>query len=295
MATWTVGDVKITAIEEIGIGPDVLGPVLPQATAESIKDLKWLFPHFVDAQGHPKGSVQAFVVETPTKRIIVDTCVGDHKTFETLFDMWGNLQTGFLEKLTRAGYPPESIDTVLCTHLHLDHIGWNTRLVGGKWVPTFRNARYLFGRTEYELERQRFETAPADDPAMQTFNAAHVESIKPVIDAGLVDLVETDHVICKEARLVPSPGHTAGHVSLKIASRGKEALITGDFMHHPCQCAHPDWSSAFDFDPKQSTETRKRLLKALAGSRTLVLGTHFAAPTAGRIRREGKAYRFEIL
>ena len=162
------------------------------------------------------------------------------------------MQTTFLADLAAAGYARETIDTVVCTHLHVDHVGWNTMLVEGRWVPTFPQARYLMGRVEYQhwtTQRER------EDMAVVLAN-----SVAPVFDAGLVDLVETDHRICDEISLIPTPGHTPGHVSLRIASRGEEALITGDFMHHPCQIARPDWSSNADSDPAAARQTRERML-----------------------------------
>jgi glyoxylase-like metal-dependent hydrolase (beta-lactamase superfamily II) len=295
MTRWIVGDVTITSIEDVELQTDVMSLTLPDATAEAVKPLRWLFPHFVDKDGNPKGVVQSFVVQTPSRRIVVDTCVGDNKTYDRFLEIWSNLQTGFLRRLTDAGFPPDSIDTVLCTHLHADHIGWNTMLVDGKWVPTFKNARYLFGRAEFETEQSNFEATAddTDDPVQHTLKTANLESIRPVVDAGLVDLVETDHVICDEVSLVPSPGHTAGHVSVRISSKGHEALITGDSMHHPCQCAHPEWGSPFDNDTSQSIATRRRMLNDLAGTTTLLIGTHFSAPTAGHVARDGEVFRFD--
>jgi len=175
---------------------------------------------------------------------------------------------------------------VVCTHLHVDHVGWNTMLVDGRWVPTFPNARYLMGRIEYAHwtgQRER------DD-----MTAILADSVAPVWDAGLVDLVETDHRICDEVSLAPTPGHTPGHVSVRIASCGEEALITGDFMHHPCQIARPEWSSTADSDPDAARRTREAMLTGLAGTPTLVIGTHFAGRTAGRIVRDGDAFRLAV-
>ena len=146
------------------------------------------------------------------------------------------MQTGFLKDFEAAGFSRESIDVVLCTHLHIDHVGWNTMLVDGKWVPTFPNARYLMGRAEFDY----WKAAPgstAGEPAV------FADSVQPVWDAGLVDLVASDHQVCPEVSLVPTPGHTIDHVSVRIVSKGEEAVITGDFVHHPCQLAHPDWDT----------------------------------------------------
>jgi glyoxylase-like metal-dependent hydrolase (beta-lactamase superfamily II) len=225
------------------------------------------------------------VLETPSKRIIVDTCIGNDKLRE--MEPWSRLQTTFLTDLEAAGFARESIDAVVCTHLHVDHVGWNTMLVDGAWVPTFPNARYLIGRAEYDYWKE--ETA-GEDPATSYF----LDSVKPVWDAGLVELVETDHQICDEVSLTPTLGHTPGHVSVRIRSRGQEALITGDFTHHPCQLARPDWAAQVDYDQAASTATRRRVYGELAGSDVLVIGTHFARPCAGHVVADGDAWRLKV-
>ena len=156
-------------------------------------------------------------------------------------------------------------------------------LVDGRWVPTFPNARYLMGRIEY-----KHWTSQQDREDM---TAILGDSVTPVWNAGLVDLVETDHRICDEISLVPTPGHTPGHVSVRIVSHGEEALITGDFMHHPCQIARPEWSSTADSDPVLAWHTRERMLIGLAATSMLVIGTHFAGRTAGHVVHDGAAFR----
>ena len=284
MGKWKVGDVTITKIVELEAtgGSKFL---LPQATPEAVEPYAWMKPHFVDEEGRLKMSVQALVVETPSRRIIVDTCIGNDKDGRRV-PHWNNLQGPFLRDLAAAGYTPDDIDTVLCTHLHVDHVGWNTMLVDGKWVPTFPKARYLMGRAEFDYWRTQRE--------QEEQRVVFADSVQPVFDAGLVDLVETDHGVCDEVSLTPTLGHTPGHVSIRISSRGEEALITGDFIHHPCQMARPDWAAEVDYDKTQSTATRREVFSRLAGTPTLVIGTHFAAPTAGRIVRDGDAFRFEV-
>lgn len=281
---WRIGDVTVTRIVEL----DAIGGsrfILPQATPEIIREIGWLAPHFADAEGKLKMSVHALVVETPTRRIMVDTCIGNDKP--RAIRTWDRMQTSFLSDLKAAGFEPESIDTVLCTHLHVDHVGWNTMLVDGAWVPTFPNARYLMGRAEFDYWRSEPDTVAAEPAVFQ-------DSVQPVFDAGLVDLVETDHVVCEEVSLTPTLGHTPGHVSVRIRSKGEEALITGDFIHHPCQMAHPEWSASPDYDPDQSARTRHETFGALADTPVLVIGTHFASPTAGKVVRDGDAYRLVV-
>jgi glyoxylase-like metal-dependent hydrolase (beta-lactamase superfamily II) len=249
MRQWKIGDVTITRIIERDL-MGLLNTVLPDATVHALKELRWLFPYFVDEAGELRGYTQAFVVQTPTKGIIVDTCIGNDKDFDAFRPSWSRLRTAFLARFTEAGFSREGIDTVLCTHLHADHIGWNTTLIDGKWLPTFPNARYLFGRVEFEAQRARDSDAALDDARSRGMRIVAAQSLLPVLDAGLADFVETDHVVCDEVRLVSTPGHTQGHVSVHVVSKGEEALITGDFIHHPCQLAHPQWAAHIDFDKR---------------------------------------------
>lgn len=276
MSQWRIGDVTVTKIVE----QEVTGGsrrLLPKATPE------WLQPYLADGNGCLRLSIHSFVVETPTRRIIVDTCLGNDKQ-NRLVPYWNHRQGPFLTDLAAAGFAPDTIDTVINTHLHADHVGWNTMLRDGKWVPTFPHARYLVSRAEYEHWRDN--TAHADT------RHALADSVTPIVDAGLADLVATDHRICDEVSLVPTIGHTPGHVSVRIVSGGQEALITGDFMHHPCQIAHPDWDLTSDSDPAQGSRTRWDMFRRIADRPVLVLITHFAGTTGGRIVRDGSGYRF---
>ena len=281
---WRIGRVTVTKIVEL----EVTGGsrfILPQATYDEILPIAWLQPHFADERGRLKMSIHALVVETRDRRIIVDTCLGNDKEGRRI-QTWNNLQGPFLADLAAAGFARQSIDTVLCTHLHVDHVGWNTMLVEGRWVPTFPQARYLMGRVEFDHWRQQRER--------EDMTAVFADSVAPIYEAGLAELVETDHRICDEISLMPTPGHTPGHVSVHVASEGEEALITGDFMHHPCQIARPEWSSTADSDPAEAQRTRERMLGELCDRPVLVIGTHFAGATAGRIVRDGDAYRLAV-
>jgi len=278
---WNVGKVKITKIVEL----ETVGStrfILPLATNEEIRKLPWLIPHFATEEGRLKMSIHALAVETPARRIVVDTGLGNDKEGRNV-PTWNNRRGPFLETLTTAGFPPDSIDTVLCTHLHVDHVGWNTRLVDGKWVPTFANARYVFGKAEYEHWR---------DHSIEPDKAAvFADSVKPIADAGKADLVAADARLCDEITLIPTAGHSPGHMSILIQSDGEQALLSGDVAHHPCQMAHLDWSSTADSDPMQSAVTRRELFGRFADARTLVIGGHF---NAGHIRRDGEAFKFMV-
>lgn len=270
---WAIGAVAVTAVIESAdaFSPEfVRGYVLPDATREALLAMPWLAPHWVDESGDPRFVSQTFLVESRGRRILVDTCLGNDK--ERKNPAFHRLQTPFLERLAAAGAAPDDIDVVLCTHLHFDHVGWNTRWTGDRWVPTFTRARYLFARDEWA----HWDARAAHGYVMN-------DSLRPVMDAGLVDLVATDHVITDEVALVPTPGHTPGHVSVRIRSDGAEAIITGDVLHHPCQVAHPEWTNLADTDRAHALATRIALLDDAAARGVLVIGSHFAPPAAGQV------------
>ena len=279
---WQIGDVTVTRVVEIE-ATGGMSRVIPDAKRERLQEIPWMYPHFADENGRMRGAIHALIVETPDRTIMVDTCVGNDK--ERGNPAWNQLPTEFLGDMEKAGYGLDVIDTVLCTHLHIDHVGWNTMLVDGKWVPTFPKARYLIAQVE-------FAHWQADTDEDQV--AVMTDSVLPVFDADLVDLVETNHKISDEISLIPTVGHTPGHVSVMIKSNGEEAMITGDFIHHPCQFAHPEWSSSFDTDPVQSAQTRREIFDKYADTPTLIIGTHFATPTAGHLKRDGDAYRLDV-
>ena len=277
---WQVGAVRITRIQELE-APGMRF-IVSQATIDNLVGIPWLTP-FLAANGDAMGSVHTLVLEVAEQRIVVDTCVGNDK--ERRIPSWHKRQGPFLTQLTEAGYPPESIDTVICTHLHTDHVGWNTRLVEAQWVPTFRRARYLVAQPEWEHWSQSEE---------RWTQIVMADSVRPIFEAGLVDLVDVHHVVHETIKFEPTPGHTPGHVSVHIASQGEEAVITGDLVHHPCQFAHPEWGSSADTDPAQADRTRKAFMARYADTPTLIIGTHFAGPTAGRLVRDGAAYRLAV-
>ena len=279
MLAWQIGDVRITQIVELTTAS--LGPyLLPQATPEQMEAIDWISP-FVDAQQRIVLSIHALVLETRDQCIVVDTCIGNDK--ERTYPRWNHMQGRFLDDFVARGFSLNRVDTVLCTHMHVDHVGWNTRLVDGRWEPTFANARYLFTEREWRhWSREPQEYGPVIE-----------DSVQPIFDRGLADLVGETHRVTDEIRLEPTPGHTPGHVSVHITSRGEEAVITGDMIHHPCQIAHPGWSSSADVDPFAAASTRERFLARYSDRPVLIIGTHFGAPTAGRIVRDGAAYRLD--
>ncbi|MEC8820602.1 MAG: MBL fold metallo-hydrolase [Pseudomonadota bacterium] len=283
MNSWQVGNIKITRVVEM----QVTGGsrfILPQAIPETILPMQWLQPHFADEQGKLIMSIHALVIETADRKMIVDTCIGNDK--KRNIANWSNLQLPFLEDLQKAGYDRFEIDTVMCTHLHVDHVGWNTMLMDGEWIPTFPNAEYLMGNKEYEY----WHNAEPD----QLNEGLLEDSVKPVFDAGLVKLVPMDFEVCKGIYFEATPGHTPGHVSIHIESQGQHALITGDSFHHPCQIEKVQWSSSADYDQVASKQTRESLLTKYGDSNVLIIGTHFATPTAGYLRKKGSNYVLDV-
>ena len=280
---WQIGDVRITRVVEM-ITPVPPEGLIPTLTPEEVeRNAAWLKPHFMDDDGNFVLSIHAFCVESQGRKIVVDTCIGNNRVIPAFGDL--TLDTPFLDDLAAAGFAREDVDTVICTHLHFDHVGWNTRLVDGKWVPTFPNARYLFGRREYEHWKMLKDTHGYHD-----LNHMY-DAVQPVVDAGLVDLIEPSHSICPEIKLRPTPGHTPGHVSIGIESRGKRALVTGDMMHNPIQLERPEDTARFDMDQAKARRTRVELIDDLANTDVFVIGSHFSDPTGGWIVRDEKGCR----
>ncbi len=274
---WKVGDVRITKVVEHEM-PIPLSGLLVDVPDEAVARHGWLSPDFLTDDGHARLSIHGLVIDTGERRILVDTCVG-HMREGMAFPP---AESGFLDALAAAGYAVADIDTVVCTHLHFDHVGWNTRLVDGEWVVTFPNARYLFGRVEWT----HWSVTEGDYS-----NVA--DTVRPVIDAGAADLVEVDHQICPQVRLEPTPGHTPGHVSVVIESAGERAVITGDMAHHPIQFAEPELAAPADTDAALAAATRRTFCTARVGDGALVIGTHFGGPTAGRIVPDGQTWRLD--
>ena len=290
---WTVGNVTITRVLEFEIGGFPPGFMFAGLTEERVKSVAWLHPHYADPDGTIRYAVQAFIIKSQGRRIIVDTCVGNDKDRNN--ESWNHLKLPFLERLTAAGYPPESIDVVLCTHLHLDHVGWNTRWDGSKWVPTFPNARYsVWAGRMGALEpgsSQQWRHAANGCRTCRT-RQVMVNSVLPYRHAGLHELVETDHRLTDEVQLRPTPGHSPGHVSVAIRSQGKQAAITGDVIHNPIQFTDPGICANFDFDQKVGLATRQAFINNHADRDVLILGTHFPTPAVGHIVRDGERWRF---
>lgn len=223
--------------------------------------------------------VQSYLVRTAYHCILIDTCVGCDKSNPDLPPAWNqHYNKAWLSNLEAGGASPDDIDYVFCTHLHMDHCGWNTRMVDGRWLPTFPNARYVFARDEYN--------------AIKSDSPIFVENIQPILEAKQAIIVDMDYAIDDEIWLEPAVGHTIGHVAVHIKSGQEHAVMCGDIMHSPLQIAEPEWSPNFDFDPVTSACTRKTFLDTHCGNNTLVMTGHFPSPSIGRIITRGSGYGF---
>jgi glyoxylase-like metal-dependent hydrolase (beta-lactamase superfamily II) len=258
----------------------------PETTSEDWALHKtWMEPSALDpVSGNLVLVIQAFLVRTRHHTILVDTCVGNQKPRPRRpFWHMQELDT-FLPSLAAAGVSPEDVDYVMCTHLHTDHIGWNTQLRDGRWVPTFPKAKYIFARREWES----WEQLHARDPQPQL-----IDSVLPVMEARQAQLVSHDFALDDEVWLEPTPGHTQGHVSIRLASEGAQAVITGDCIHSPVQCLAPDWIMRADVDPVLARTTRRNFLERYCDSGVTVCATHFPEPSMGRVTQRDSAFWFE--
>ncbi len=278
---WTVGDATITSVVE-----DEIHHIPPElfftaATAAEIAAYPDLVPDYTDSRGNIAMRVQALVVETGSRCVLVDPCVGNGKTRTMPF--WHDQNYPFLERFAEAGLTTDGIDTVVHTHLHADHVGWATQFVDGAWTPTFTAARHLYIEREVEWCRS------GDNPGTA---GVYADSVEPIFDAGLADLVDDDADLGDGLRLEGCAGHTPGQVSLWIESAGELALITGDFIHHPVQCHRPEWAEVGDLDDEVARVARRRMLGRAAATEALVIGTHFSVQPGGHVVTDGDAWRF---
>ncbi len=291
-----VGSMSLTSVVEIERIVIDLAWMFPEAPADWIEEnIDWLDARLLaPGAGKIVIAMQSFVIRAGKRTILVDTCIGNHKERPTLPWMH-RLETPYLENLAAAGVRPEEVDVVLCTHLHADHVGWNTRLSGGRWVPTFPNARYVIARAEFD-EFMRQHNAKPEVPVAR---GAFQDSVLPVVEAGQADFVAADHAVERDLDhgiwLEPTPGHTLGHVAVHVKGAKGHALLTGDAIHHPIQFSGLDVRMATDADRAQAAATRRRLAETYAESDTLLVPAHFPDPTAGRVVRRGKHFGFRWL
>jgi glyoxylase-like metal-dependent hydrolase (beta-lactamase superfamily II) len=247
----------------------------------------WLQPKYFDPAGNIILCIQSYIVRTPHHTILIDSCVGNHKP-RPARPFWNMMNSDRYERnLAATGLTVGNVDYVMCTHLHVDHVGWNTRLENGRWIPTFPKAKYIFADRELEHWAQRQKDDPASCPWI-------TDSVLPIVEARRVERVKSDHVLNDLVKLVPTPGHTIDHYSVQVGKNGEDAIITGDMIHSPLQARYPEVGMFVDYDSKQAGETRRQLFERVCETSTLICTAHFPPPSAGRIVRRGGAFDFVL-
>ena len=279
---------RIVELEGLGYEPTFF---FPDATMEGFAgEMDWLAPHFWDVAANSYiRSIQSYLVRTEHHTVLVDACVGNGKARPST-PAWDGLKSSWLDQLNGAGVEPADIDYVLCTHLHADHVGWNTRLVDGRWVPTFPNAKYIIHEREFrhwEVDGDGMEGPGSADSCFE-------DSVLPVVAANQVELVGNDFAIDDRFTLDPTPGHSPGHVCIEVNATGGHAVMSGDALHHPIQVAYPEWNSRFCMDAVAARTTRKAFVERHADTASLILAAHFPAPTVGRIVGNGARCKFQV-
>ena len=275
---------RIVEQEEPFFDPHFFFPKLtPEVLAEN---LSWLQPRYIDPKtGKLVLCIQSYLVQTPHHNIMIDTCVGNHKP-RPARPFWNMMNTDRYEKgLAATGLGVGDIDYVMCTHLHVDHTGWNTKLENGRWVPTFPKAKYVFADKELAHWTQRHKENPEACPWV-------TDSVLPIVEAKRVELVKSDHMLNEHVTLLPTPGHTIDHYAVLAGKPGHDAVITGDMIHSPLQARYPDLGMMADFDSKIAGETRRKFFSRFADTSTLVCTGHFPSPSTGRFSKWGDGFKF---
>jgi len=289
MQPLTIGAFSVQSVHEATGAYITPADMFPTATADAVAaHMDWMAPTYFDiASGKLKLTFQSFILQTPHHNILIDTCVGEDK--ERANPDFHMKKWPWMDNLAALGLTPADIDIVMCTHLHPDHVGWNTQLVDGRWVPTFPNAKYVFARDEYA--HWEAESAAGAERVGLTF----IDSVLPVMEAGQAVLVDHDHEIETGVWLEPTPGHSPGHVIVNVESDGERGAFIGDLMHHPIQVPHPEWSTCFCWDMEMSAASRSKFVDAQTDSGNLVLPVHCAGATAGHIVTMGDSRTFKYL
>ena len=285
--TFEVGGIRIDRIveqEEPFFDPLFFFPKLTKELLD--ENRPWLEPHYHDpVSGKMILCIQSYLVRTGKHTILVDSCVGNHKPRPTR-PFWDQMKSDRYEKsLASAGVKVGDIDYVMCTHLHTDHVGWNTKLENGRWVPTFPKAKYVFAERELAHWTERHAKEPQNFPWI-------TDSVLPIVEAKREEIVKSDFAFDDLVSLVPTPGHSFDHYSVKVGKKGQDAIITGDMVHSPLQMKYPEMGMMADWDSEQAGRSRRRLFGQVCDTSTLFCTAHFPSPSAGRIVRDGDAFKF---
>jgi len=285
---FSVGDLTIhRAIEqEVPFFPAL--ELLPQLTPELLAENRgWLRrAKAIDESDVLILCFQSYIVRTPHHTVLIDSCIGNDKPRPGRPKWHMKTDDTYMRALAAAGVTPADIDYVMCTHLHVDHVGWNTRLENGRWVPTFPKARYVFGKTEYQYWSEQNRNAEVPPFA---------DSVLPVVEADRAEIVSDDFAIGDHVRILPTPGHTPGHVAFALGRGKDDAVFSGDLMHTPLQTLYPELSPKFDVDPAQAAATRRNFLERYCETDTLCCTAHFPSPSVGKIKRKGNGFACEAI
>ena len=296
----SIGDFEVSKVIESVAPSFELNFLLPDADPDVVKaNRDWLYPTYIDPDSDILIlSFHSYLVKTGRHTILIDACAGNDKDLPAFPDMH-KLNTKYLGNLAAAGLTPEDIDFVMCTHMHPDHVGWNTRLDNGEWVPTFPNARYLFGKTEFEAWQgyHRDVAGTAEDtvppPVSEALGFSFRDSVLPVVEAGRAEMIEDGFELETGIRVEAAPGHSPGNFVFHLESAGERALASGDVLHHPLQLLHPEWSSGFCVDPVASAATRRRVLEEVVESGSILMPAHFPSPSWVKIEASEGGFRIE--
>ena len=285
-----VGEANIVQVEESVQPSFIPQQLLPECTEDALaQHMSWMNPvHYDPDAGKFRTSVRSYLVRTGRHVILIDCCGGNHKN-RPYFPRFHQRDHGWLDLLAAAGVTPEQVDYVMCTHLHADHVGWNTVLRDGRWQPTFPNAKYI----AYRAELDRWNPKHASYRFSPDNEFTWEDSILPVIEAGQSIAVDDGFELDEMMTVEPTPGHTLAHVAIRLRSRGKQALFSGDVMHVPLQVHYPHWGTSLDDDPALGVRSRLQLLESAAESHTLLLPTHFVPGDGCFINRSSRGFEFE--
>jgi glyoxylase-like metal-dependent hydrolase (beta-lactamase superfamily II) len=286
MAQFRVGDITIHQVVESQAPLFDALEFFPSLKPQQLEENRsWLQPTYIDASGKVVLCVQSFLVKTPQHNILIDSCVGNHKP-RPARPFWNNLTSDRWEKaLAATGTGIHDIDYVMCTHLHVDHVGWNTRLENGRWVPTFPKARYVFA----DRELAHWTAEHAKDAASLPWIT---DSVLPIVEARRAEVVRSDHRLGDLVELIPTPGHTIDHYSVRVGKPQQDAVITGDMIHSPLQARYPELGMRADYDSRQAGQSRRKLFQSVCDTSTLLCVVHFPSPSAGRLTRWGDGFKF---
>jgi len=304
--TFLVGDVRIIKVPELALDTVDAAQLFPE---DDLKGLlsdagHWGKQSYDFEHGLLRQSIHAWVVQTPTQTVLIDTATGNDKLRPTA-PLFHQLNEPFLERLQAIGVSPEAVDFVLLTHLHADHVGWNTRLQDGRWVPTFPNARYVFSEREYKynlaLSRERGAVAKIQQqagmgtPRRQPLDGVFEDSVMPIVEAGLDQRIEVDNTAIEGFRFHATPGHSIDHASISVISRGETALFWGDIMHHPLQFRRPGTNSVYCEFPKAARQSRYKAMRLAAELDALVFTTHFADSSVGKVSQRTHGFDWQFI